>query len=378
MSERPVDGPNTPDRPTPAVPGSRDGDRGRRIVFGVLTAACLAGAIGYVAWASVRGRPAASGPSIVTSRTAAPGSPALTSIPSTSSPRGLDATSSPSATTGRSPRVVFQNVVRDDGYAKVAVAELSDPDGPRTITGLTCERVYFAAGRGLCLGSEFGLVTTYHAVIFDEDFVPQHRLALDGPPSRARISSDGRYGAATVFVFGHSYADAVFSTHTIIIDMASGATLGHLEEFVVERAGAEIRAPDFNFWGVTFAADSDRFYATLRTAGRTHLVEGDVETRRMRVLAENVECPSLSPDGKRIAFKKLVAEGPTWRLHVLELATMVETPLAEERSVDDQVEWLDDENVLYAIFEDTWTVASDGTGVPSIFLSEGLSPAVVR
>jgi hypothetical protein len=345
-------------------------------VFGVLTAACLAAAIGYVAWASVRTRPPATGSVVSTARTTEVGSTAAESL-SASEP-GRQETPSRAPSAARSPRIVFQNVVRDEGYAKVAVAELSDPDGPRTITGLTCERVYFAADRGLCLGSEFGLVTTFYALTFDEDFVPQHRSPLDGPPSRARVSSDGRYGAATVFVFGHSYADAVFSTRTTIMEMASGATLGHLEQFVVERDGAEIRAPDFNFWGVTFAADSDRFYATLRTAGRTHLVEGRISTRWMRVLAENVECPSLSPDGTRIAFKKLVAEGPTWRLHVLDLETMVETPLAEERSVDDQVEWLDDENVLYAIFEDVWTVASDGTGEPSIFLSEGLSPAVVR
>lgn len=32
---------------------------------------------------------------------------------------------------------------------------------------------------------------------------------------------------------------------------------------------------------------------------------------------------------------------------VLDLATMQETPLAEKQSVDDEVEWLDNEHILY-------------------------------
>ena len=46
--------------------------------------------------------------------------------------------------------------------------------------------------------------------------------------------------------------------------------------------------------------------------------------KEARVLRENVECPSLSPDNTRIVFKKRMTDGPggvTWRLHVLDLAT---------------------------------------------------------
>ena len=227
---------------------------------------------------------------------------------------------------------------------------------------------------------ERGLVSTYVALTLNADLQPIHRIPLSGAPTRARVSPDGRYGAATVFVFGHSYADANFSTQTTMIDMSSGTSLGDLEEYATTRDGATWASEDFNFWGVTFAqADSDVFYATVRSAGKTYLVEGDVEARTMRVLRENVECPSLSPDGTRIAFKKLI-EGLVgqWRLHVLDLATMEETPLAETRNIDDQVEWLDDENVLYADGQDVWTVPSDGGGSPRLFIPEALSPAVVR
>ncbi|GGO28545.1 TolB-like translocation protein [Microbispora bryophytorum] len=56
-----------------------------------------------------------------------------------------------------------------------------------------------------------------------------------------------------------------------------------------------------------------------------------------------MECPSLSPDGTRIAFKKRAAglpEDAPWRLYVLDLRTMRETPVAERRGVDDQAVWL--------------------------------------
>ena len=77
---------------------------------------------------------------------------------------------------------------------------------------------------------------------------------------------------------------------------------------------------------MTFAADGDTFYATLATAGKTHLIKGSLRNRRARTLRSNVECPSLSPDGTRVAYKKRVGTGDNpWRLHVLDLATMRDT-----------------------------------------------------
>jgi hypothetical protein len=334
------------------------------LLFALVATACLVVAISYVALAALRG-PARPG-SAPTLRPTAVGvaSGAPTPAPS------IDA----------APQVMFQNVDRDDGYGQVATVPVDDADGPRTMTGLTCERVHFAADRGLCLVPVHGLVSTYDEIVFDADFRPIHRIELAGAPTRARISPDGRHGAATVFVYGHSYADANFSTQTTIIDMATATSFGDLETFTTLRDDAVWASEDFNFWGVTFwPEESDRFYATVRSSGTTHLVEGDLKTRTLRVLRENVECPSLSPDGTRIAFKKLT-EGfvGQWRLHVLDLATMEETPLAETRNIDDQVEWLDDESVLYGDGQDVWTVPADGSGSPKMFIAEALSPAVIR
>jgi hypothetical protein len=273
--------------------------------------------------------------------------------------------------------VLFQHVARDGDYARIAAAPVESTQASREILSLTCERVHFGGDVGLCLLPKRNVLGhEYEARVFDSDFRVLHQPSLPGINSRARVSPDGRYGATTGFVAGDSYADEGFSTRTFLLDMESGEVLANLEDFEVWRDGARISSIDFNFWGVTFARDSNRFYATLATRGETFLVEGDVEARRLTVVHENVECPSLSPDNTRIAFKKAV-EGGGWRLHVLDLETKQETTLAETRSVDDQVEWLDDERVLYAISPDVWVVPADGTGAPRKFLSEALSPAVV-
>jgi dipeptidyl aminopeptidase/acylaminoacyl peptidase len=221
-----------------------------------------------------------------------------------------------------------------------------------------------------------GLLPSVNARIFGSDFRPVRAARLDGVRSRARVSPQGRYGAATTFVVGHSYREKGFSTLTALIDMKSGDVLANLEDFDVTRDGKPFKALDFNFWGVTFTRDERRFYATLSTGGKIYLVEGDIPTRQARVIAEDVECPSLSPDERRIAFKR--REGNDWRLHVLDLETKREVALAETRSVDDQVEWLDNDRILYGLIKDVWVVPADGSGRPRVYIPNALSPAVVR
>ncbi len=130
-----------------------------------------------------------------------------------------------------------------------------------------------------------------------------------------------------------------------------------------------------------FRHDSNFFYATLRTGGINYLVHGDIKLRTVTVIYKGVECPSLSPDETRIAFKKLVSRN-NWRLTVLDLTTLRETPLAETRSVDDQAEWLDNDRVLYGLVDSApWmsimVVSADGTGQPNVFAKGAASPAVV-
>jgi hypothetical protein len=93
----------------------------------------------------------------------------------------------------------------------------------------------------------------------------------------------------------------------------------------------------------------------------------------------------LSPDGRRLAFKKRTVGSLTvfWKVALLDLATLAETVLeSETRSVDDQVDWLDDRNVVYHLPKsggaDIWALRTDRTEPPRVLIAGGYSPAVVR
>jgi WD40 repeat protein len=249
---------------------------------------------------------------------------------------------------------------------------VEEPEGDE----LNCERVYFAADRGLCMGVAPSGVD-YTATVFGSDLEAGDSIPLGGLPSRARVSDDGRYGAMTVFVSGDAYLESstAFSTRTYVVEMASGKTLGQLEQFSVSKDGKPFDAVDFNFWGMTFdPQDSDRFYATLATGEHHYLVEGSVGGREMRVLRDGVECPSLSPDGKRIVFKSRIGGENRWRLHVLDLAGLADHAVAEDRSIDDQAEWLDDETLAYSDGRNVYTVPADGSGEPGLLVRDATSP----
>ena len=152
--------------------------------------------------------------------------------------------------------------------------------------------------------------------------------------------------AWTAFVYGDSYTSAGFSTRTGIYDSRTDTLVPTLETFAVRRDGKDFTPPDRNFWGVSFLKDDNTFYATLgsSSSGGTFLVRGDFAARTMTVLRENVECPSLSPDGTRLVFKKKISDDPSkpWRLYVLDLATLRgDRASPRPGSVDDQGDWLD-------------------------------------
>jgi Tol biopolymer transport system component len=138
---------------------------------------------------------------------------------------------------------------------------------------------------------------------------------------------------------------------------------------------------------VTFTSDPNVFYATAASGGRTWLVHGDRAARTLVAIRDGVECPSVSPDGTHIAYKKIVSTTPTttWTVAVLDLATNDEVVLPEPNSVDDQVEWLNDSTVIYGVLRadgsgdsDVWSAPADGSAAPSLLIEHAWSPAVIR
>jgi hypothetical protein len=286
------------------------------------------------------------------------------------------------------PHVLFRSTHNDGTYGRLTLATLSKPDGGRAATPLECDRVDFAGGHGICLQANRGVFTTYDAVLFDSAYHQIAKVKLAGSPSRARMRPDGKVAAYTAFVSGDSYAARSFSTRTFFLDTATGRRLGQMERFTIRRDGHVFRNIDFNFWGVTFEHHGDGFYATLGTGGKAYLVHGHLGTRSADVVdvPPFVECPSLSPDGTRIAFKKRIEHGlspVTWRISVLDLKTKHVTLLSEKRSVDDQVEWQDNEHILYGLSEphafesDIWRVNADGSGTPQRAMTGAWSPSIV-
>ncbi|WP_123447377.1 MULTISPECIES: hypothetical protein [unclassified Rathayibacter] len=64
-----------------------------------------------------------------------------------------------------------------------------------------------------------------------------------------------------------------------------------------------------NLWRVTVATDGDTYHATAASGSLTWLVRGSMSARTTMAIQDPTECPSLSPDDTRVAYKKDVGDG---------------------------------------------------------------------
>ena len=263
---------------------------------------------------------------------------------------------------------------------KLATVSAIDVSAPRQMHQVDCVRSYLASDTSVCLRPKDAW--THTLVTMNGALGDPKEYPLPGVPSRARVSDSGRMVSWTTFVGGESYTSSGMSTRTGVIDTKTGDYVPSIEHFSVTLDGKPYQAADVNYWGVSFADDDNTFYATLATGGERYLVRGDFKATSIETLATNVECPSISPDGTRLAFKQAIDNDPLrgWRISVLELSTMKVTNLSEARSIDDQPAWLDDQTVAYTFraadgVPSVWSVPADGTGTPTKLAENAESPA---
>ncbi|GAA4239951.1 PD40 domain-containing protein [Actinomadura meridiana] len=285
----------------------------------------------------------------------------------------------------RTEHIVFRTLRSGPDQGRIAYAPPNAVQN-RVIAGPRCLRVAAGAGRALCLREGGVPGRPYEVARLDNRLRESDDEPLSGVPSRARVAPDGRHLATTVFVTGHGYISLGFSTETMVYDGKNGRPLANLEHFTFMLNGAKDNSRDRNVWGVTFANDSNTFFATVAVSGHTYLTRGDLSRRTLTALRDNAECPSLSPDQTRIVYKKRVNEtsADAWRFFAFDLRTGREWQLGENRSVDDQVAWLDNEHVMYAVPKasggrttaDIWAAPVDG-GQPRLLIPDADSPTLV-
>jgi len=269
-------------------------------------------------------------------------------------------------------------------YGKLAIRK---PDGTREILNNTCMRSHAANGIGVCIDKTS--LTGYTSTLLNlssPDLLP---LGNWGTllPSRIRVSADASYATTTVFTSGSSYQDvAGFSTFVEFFDLENRDNVLELEDFSYTKSNSRFGDIAGDFWGVTFTPEND-FYATFGIDDQIEIIKGSIEDKEIEPTGILGSCPSVSPDGKTMVYKKMVDN--EFQLVAIDLETNVTTEIGEISNIDDQVEWLDNDTILYALHTneiaedvqpefDIWSIDIAAGSEPKLFLPNADSPAVYR
>jgi hypothetical protein len=294
------------------------------------------------------------------------------------------AANQPGVTANAAPPVTGDLMFVDlnGGQNLVSTVKIAQPDGPRAVTSLRCQRFYRVASTSVCLRLA-GPGPSYEAAVMTGDTVVK-TVPLPGVPSRARVSASGNVVSWTSFVTGDSYTvPGGFSTRSGVFDVRTGAVMDSIERFTATLGGRVTTSADINYWGITVTADDNTFYATLATSGRTYLVRGDLTTKSLQEVRQTAECPSVSPDGTRVAYKKRPNPTQPWELVVLDLQSKRERALPGTTGIDDQAVWLDNSTLAYGAAVNNqksaiFFVPADGSALARPVIPNAASPVPVQ
>ena len=270
--------------------------------------------------------------------------------------------------------IAFVNRTPGDDYGKVGYI---DRAGGRNQTELECERIDLNANGGICLDDDTGIGGGGRGLILGPNLNASLRFGIN-LPSRAAASPDGEVVAWTGFAVGHSYLEpGEFATTTQLVEVERGIGANLETIFTTfDLNGEVINDDERNFWGVTFV-DSDRFYATVGVGENTSIVEGTISNSTMNVVHENATCPEISPDGSTLVVKERT-EGDFFQLVAIDVATGNRRNLPETRSVEDQVEFLDNNTIIYGLpNESEGTEAQPAWDVWSLDLNGGPAQLII-
>lgn len=287
--------------------------------------------------------------------------------------------------------LVFINRVPGDDYGKLAAI---DDEGERHFFGPRCGRAHASAGLAVCIESDEELLPSWTARIFDftDASLPEITSEPASRPSRARVDPRGARVVWTSFVTGHDYlSPGEFATETRYVKTENLETYTASQ---IRRGEVEDRflAVDGNWWGASFDPSSkDHVYLTYGSGDETEVVRSDQSRIRFESAFDNASCPSVSPDGELIVFKRPIEGKEAPQSLVLRgLNTGDERVLNEDRFVDDQVEWLDNDTILYTLVReetatgpqpafDIWSLdISDPEAEPQLHLPFADSPGIYR
>lgn len=285
--------------------------------------------------------------------------------------------------------ILAVNRVPGDDYGRLTIVK---PDGSRVLLDRRCDRVHVGGGVGVCAAPLGGALGGWETLLFDAStpgmpILSDHSSPL---PSRARVSADGSIVSTTSFVSGRSYEDIGGDTSTIVVfvEVANNRLTGMTQY----QSSAQLQFADSSaqYWGASFADPAgETFYATAHYGTGPVVVHGRVAEQTVSEPLLDGSCPSVSPDGTRLVYKAM-RPGGGFDLTVYDIESGESRQLNETRSVDDQVEWLDDNTILYALHPegesdelvdpsfDIWKLSLDEDAVPELIIPAASSPAVVR